>query len=165
MERITKKKFKTDRVLELRTRVYNSNTIEAISELWDKHASWCKNSKNEFINDLITRGIESMQLEEKNISEAMRTDTILNRLDKIEVLSKENREYIKAMFNVVYVQNKINQTLLKRLYHIIFRLSCAGGLTSDIYDTGALDGLRCEEKLSKQFNEEFGYFEDGLYKN
>lgn len=165
MERETKKKFKSDGILELRTWVYNPNVIEAISDLWGKHAKWCRNNKNEFINDLILRGVESLQLEERNNSEAMRVDTILNRLDNIQASSRNSKEYMRAMFNTLYVQNKINQTLLTRLYHIVFRLSCAEGLNADIYDTGALDFLRCEDKLYKQFNEELGHFEDSLYEN
>ena len=41
-------------------------------------------AKIDFIIDLIVRRIESFMLEDKNISQAMSGDTILNRLDKIE---------------------------------------------------------------------------------
>ena len=101
-----------------------------------------------------------LDLEDKNISQSMRVDTITNRLDKLEVLTSNNLIYMQNMFNMLYVQNKINYTLLTRLYHIIFRLECAEHLNADIYDTGALDGLRNEESLINKFNEEFKYLEE-----
>lgn len=162
MEKKTNKKFNTDKVLELRTRIYNSHTLENLNELWQKHSQLYGNNKNEFINDLITRGIEMLDLEDKNISQSMRVDTITNRLDKLEVLTSNNLTYTQNMFNMMYVQNKINYTLLTRLYHIIFRLECAEHLNTDIYDTGALDGLRNENNLIDKFNEEFKYFEEWL---
>lgn len=162
MENKTNKKFNTDRVLELRTRIYNSHTLENLNELWQKHSQLYGNNKNEFINDLITRGIEMLELEDKNISQSMRVDTITNRLDKLDVLTSNNLIYMQNMFNMLYVQNKINYTLLTRLYHIIFRLECAEHLNTDIYDTGALDGLRNENNLIDKFNEEFNCLDESL---
>lgn len=163
MEKTTKKELKKEGVLELRTRVYNQNTVEAINELWDKHARWCRNNKNEFINELLYRGTESWLLEERNIAEAMWVDTILNRLDKIEAKLKHNQDYLAIMFQQLYVQNQINYTILTRLYHIIFRLECANGMKSDIYDTGALDGLRTIDNLYEKFCAEFEALEDKMY--
>ena len=40
-----------------------------------------------------------------------------------------------------YVIGKENQTLISRLYHILFRIANEHGISADIYNTGALDGL------------------------
>ena len=93
MDRITKKRFKTVGVLELRTRIYDSKMIKAINDLWINRAGMYRNCKNDFINDLISRGIESLMLDEQNAEQATRVDTILNRLDKIEVLTAHNSLY------------------------------------------------------------------------
>lgn len=162
MEKKTKKTFNTDKILELRTRIYNSKTLEELNDLWQKHSELYGNNKNEFVNDLISRGIEMLKMEDENISQSMRVDTITNRLDKLEVASSNTSTYMQTMFNMMYVQNKINFTLLTRLYNIIFRLECAGNLNSEIYDTGALDCLKCEAKLFEQFNKEFESLEENL---
>ena len=43
MERITKKRFKTVGVLELRTRIYDSKMIKVLSDLWINRASMYRN--------------------------------------------------------------------------------------------------------------------------
>lgn len=162
MEKKTKKKFNTDKILELRTRVYNARTIEDLNELWQTHSGIYGNNKNEFINDLILRGIEMLKMEDKNISESMRVDTITNRLDKLEILENKNLTYMQNMFNMLYVQNKINYVILTRLYYIIFKLDCAKHLNRDTYDSGALDGLDEEESLIDDFNQEFKDLEENM---
>lgn len=162
MEKKTKKKFNTDKILELRTRVYNARTMEDLNELWQTHSELYGNNKNEFINDLISRGIEMLKMEDKNISESMRVDTITNRLDKLEILENKNLAYMQNMFNMLYVQNKINYVVLTRLYYMIFKLDCAKHLNRETYDSGALDGLDEEANLIDDFNQEFKDLEENM---
>ena len=105
MERNTSKKYKTDGRMELRTRIYDAKLIKAISDLWTDRAVFYKNCKNDFISDLIARGVESLMLEDKNISQAMRVDTILNRLDKIEENIISNGGEIVELLKVLYMRH------------------------------------------------------------
>ncbi len=115
MERNTSKKYETDSRLELRTRIYDAKLIKAISDLWADRAVFYKNCKNDFISDLIARGVESLMLEDKNISQAMRVDTILNRLDKIEENSISNGGEIIELLKVLYIRHLENYELLSKI--------------------------------------------------
>ena len=123
MERNTSKKYKTDGRLELRTRIYDAKLIKAISDLWTDRAVFYKNCKNDFISDLIARGVESLMLEDKNVSQAMRVDSILNRLDKTEENTISNGGEIVELLKVLYIRHLENYELLskidKRLYPTI----------------------------------------------
>lgn len=54
-------------------------------------------------------------LEDKNISQAMRVDTILNRLDKIEENSISNGGEIIGLLKVLYMRHLENYELLSKI--------------------------------------------------
>ena len=156
MDRITKKRFKTVGVLEMRTRIYDSKLIKAISDLWINRASMYRNCKNDFINDLISRGIESLILEEQNGMQATRVDTILNRLDKIEVLTGENADFIKDIMKALYVQNKANYELLTKINDGMVKSSYIGNYGINQGGGSALDYLKKNDNLLSSLDKEFG---------
>ena len=155
MDRITKKRFKTVGVLELRTRIYDSKMIKAISDLWINRAGMYRNCKNDFINDLISRGIEALMFEEENEMQATRFDTILNRLDKIEVLTGENANFVRDVMQALYMQNKANYELLTKINDSVDKYSYSENF--NIYKGGgsALDYLRENKNLLNNLDEEF----------
>lgn len=155
MDRITKKRFKTVGVLEMRTRIYDSKLIKAISELWINRAGMYRNCKNDFINDLISCGIEALMLEEQNEMRATRVDTIINRLDKIEVLTGENADFIKDIMKTLYVQNKANYELLTKINYGIVKPSYMGSYGINQGGGSALDYLKKNDNLLSSLDKEF----------
>ena len=155
MDRITKKRFKTVGVLEMRTRIYDSKLIKAISDLWINRAGMYRNCKNDFINDLISRGIETLMLEEENEMQATRVDTILNRLDKIEVLTSENANFVRDVMQALYLQNKANYELLTKISDSVGKPSYLENFNINKGGGSALDYLRENKKLLNNLDKEF----------
>ena len=155
MDRITKKRFKTVGILELRTRIYDSKMIKAISDLWINRAGLYRNCKNDFINDLISRGIESLMLEEENEIQATRVDTILNRLDKIEVMTGDNANFVRDVMQALYMQNKANYELLTKINDNVDKSSNSGNLHINKGGGSALDYLRGNKNLISNLYKEF----------
>ena len=155
MERITKKRFKTGGVLELRTRIYDLKMIKAISDLWINRAGMYRNCKNDFINDLISRGIEALMLEEENEMQATRVDTILNRLDKIEVLTGDNANFVRDVMQALYMQNKANYELLTKINDSVGKPSYSESFNINKGGGSALDYLREKKNLISNLDKEF----------
>ena len=155
MDRITKKRFKTVDVLELRTRIYDSKIIKAISDLWINRAEMYRNCKNDFINDLISRGIESLMLDEENAEQATRVDTILNKLDKIEVLTGDNANFVRDVMQALYMQNKANYELLTKINDSVCKPSYSGNFNIDKGCGSALDYSRENKDLISNLDKEF----------
>ena len=143
MERNTSKKYKTEDRLELRTRIYDAKLIKAISDLWTDRAVFYKNCKNDFISDLIARGVESLMLEDKNVSQAMRVDTILNRLDKIEENTMSNSgDILELLIENYELLSKID----KKLFPTIEELN----LRRKGYDSEQVEYLKSDSDLRKR---------------
>ena len=157
MDRITKKRFKTVGVLELRTRIYDSKMIKAISDLWINRAEMYRNCKNDFINNLISRGIEALMLEEENEMQATRVDTILNRLDKIEVLTGDNANFVRDVMQALYMQNKANYELLTKINDSVGKPSYSESFNINKGDGSALDYLRENKNLISNLDKDFSW--------
>ena len=155
MDRITKKRFKTVDVLELRTRIYDSKIIKAISDLWINRAEMYRNCKNDFINDLISRGIESLMLDEENAEQATRVDTILNKLDKIDVLTGDNANFVRDVMQALYMQNKANYELLTKINDSVGKPSYSESFNINKGGGSALDYLRENKNLISNLDKEF----------
>ena len=155
MDRITKKRFKTVGVLELRTRIYDLKMIKAISDLWINRASMYRNCKNDFINDLISRGIEALKLEEENEMQATRVGTIINRLDKIEVLTGDNANFVRDVMQALYMQNKANYELLTKINDSVGKPSYSESFNINKGGGSALDYLRENKNLISNLDKEF----------
>lgn len=155
MDRITKKRFKTVGVLELRTRIYDSKIIKMISDLWINRAGMYRNCKNDFINDLISRGIEALKFEEENEMQATRVDTILNRLDKIEVMTGDNDNFVRDVMRALYMQNKANYELLTKINDSVGKPSYAGNFNINKGGGSVLDYLKENKDLLSNLDKEF----------
>lgn len=150
MDRITKKRFKTVGVLELRTRIYDSKMIKAISDLWINRAGMYRNCKNDFINDLISRGIEALMLEEENEMQATRVDTILNRLDKIEENTISNGGEIVELLKVLYMRHLENYELLSKIDKKLFPTIEELELRRKGYDAEQVEYMKSDSELRKR---------------
>lgn len=150
MERNTSKKYKTEGRMELRTRIYDAKLIKAISDLWTGRAVFYKNCKNDFICDLIARGVASLMLEDKNISQAMRVDTILNRLDKIEENTSNNSGDILELLKVLYMRHLENYELLSKIDKKLFPTIEELELRRKGYDSEQVEYMRLDSDLRKR---------------
>ena len=150
MERNISKKYKTEGRMELRTRIYDAKLIKAISDLWTDRAVFYKNCKNDFISDLITRGVESLMLEDKNISQAMRVDTILNRLDKIEENTMSNSGDILELLKVLYMRHLENYELLSKIDKKLFPTIEELDLRRKGYNSEQVEYLKSDSELHKR---------------
>ena len=150
MERNTSKKYKTEGRLELRTRIYDAKLIKAISDLWSERAVFYKNCKNDFICDLIARGVETLMLEDKNVSQAMRVDTILNRLDKIEENTISNGGEIIELLKVLYMRHLENHELLSKIDKKLFPTIEELNLRRKGYDSEQVEYMKSDSELRKR---------------
>lgn len=150
MERNTSKKYKTDGRLELRTRIYDAKLIKAISDLWTDRAVLYKNCKNDFISNLIARGVESLMIEDKNVSQAMRVDTILNRLDKIEENSISNGGEIIELLKVLYMRHLENYELLSKIDKKLFPTMEELELRRKGYTSEQVEYMKSDSDLRKR---------------
>ena len=150
MERNTSKKYKTEGRLELRTRIYDAKLIKAISDLWTDRAVFYKNCKNDFICDLIARGVESLMLEDKNVSQAMRVDTILNRLDKIEENTISNGGEILELLKVLYIRHLENYELLSKIDKKLFPTIEELELRRQGYNSEQVEYMKSDSELRKR---------------
>ena len=150
MERNTSKKYKTDGRLELRIRIYDAKLIKEISDLWTDRAVFYKNCKNDFISDLIARGVETLMLEDKNVSQAMRVDTILNRLDKIEENSISNGGEIIELLKVLYMRHLENYELLSKIDKKLFPTIEELNLRRKGYDSEQVEYMKSDSELRKR---------------
>ena len=129
-----------DSVLEMMVRMYNSNSIERLNAKWKEYQSLYSN-RNGFMVDLIMRGLESLENEDRNFKELKESGNIFSEMKKITSLLDRLIDFGHDNYKESYVIGKENQTLISRLYHIIFRIAKEQGISADIYNTGALDGL------------------------
>ena len=150
MERNTSKKYETDGRMELRTRIYDAKLIKAISDLWTDRAVFYKNCKNDFICDLIARGVETLMLEDKNVSQAIRVDTILNRLDKIEENTISNGGEIIELLKVLYMRHLENYELLSKIDKKLFPTIEELNLRRKGYDSEQVEYMKSDSELRKR---------------
>ena len=152
MERNTSKKYKTEGRMELRTRIYDAKLIKAISDLWTNRAVFYKNCKNDFISDLIARGVEYLMLEDKNVSQAMRVDTILNRLDKIEENTISNGGEIIELLKVLYMRHLENYELLSKINKKLFPTIEELNLRRKGYNSEQVEYMKSDSDLRKRLD-------------
>jgi len=129
-----------DCVLEMMVRMYNSNSIERLNVKWKEYQALYSN-RNGFIVDLIMRGLESLENEDNNLKSLRESGNIFSEMKKLTSLLDRVIDVGYDHYKESYVIGKENQTLISRLYHIIFRMAKEHDISADIYNTGALDGL------------------------
>ena len=129
-----------EKPIERTIRIYESSVVERINNKWKEYQGLYSNQNSYFI-DLITRGIESLENEDRNFKELKESGNIFSEMKKITSLLDRLVDFGYDNYKENYVIGKENQTLISRLYHILFRIANEHGISPDIYNTGALDGL------------------------
>lgn len=129
-----------EKPIERTIRIYESSVVERINNKWKEYQGLYSNQNSYFI-DLIARGIESLENEDRNFKELKESGNIFSEMKKITSLLDRLVDFGYDNYKENYVIGKENQTLISRLYHILFRIANEHGISADIYNTGALDGL------------------------
>jgi len=141
--------------IERTIRIYQSSTIERLKTKWKEYSNLYSN-QNSFIVDLIVRGLESLEDEDNNLKSLKESGNIFAEMKRITALLNRVIDVGYDNYKESYVIGKENQTLISRLYHVVFRLASEKGISADIYNTGALDSLPQNfATITKQLIEEF----------
>lgn len=141
--------------IERTIRIYQSTTIERLKTKWKEYSNLYSN-QNSFIVDLIVRGLESLENEDNNLKSLKESGNIFAEMKRITSLLNRVIDVGYDNYKESYVIGKENQTLISRLYHVVFRLASEKGISADIYNTGALDSLPQNfAMITKQLIEEF----------
>lgn len=145
-----------DSLREMMVRLYDSRDIERLDKLWDVY-KLMYTTKNQFIVDILIRGIESIENENSNIKDMVKDGNIFNELKRLTSMLDRFVDVGYEHYKESYVVSKENQTLISRLYDVIFRIAKEKGLSIDSYNRGIFDELpehfeEVTERLIKEFN-------------
>ena len=111
-----------DSIREMMVRLYDSRVIDRLDDLWKKHER-LYTTKNAFICDLLLRGIESVENEMSNVKEMQRDGNIFKEMKRLTSLLDRFVDVGYEHYKESYVIGKENQTLISRLYDVIFRMA------------------------------------------
>lgn len=89
-------------------------------------------------------------LEDKNISQAMRVDTILNRLDKIEENTMSNSGDILELLKVLYIRHLENYELLSKIDKKLFPTMEELELRRNGYTSEQVEYMKSDSDLRKR---------------
>ena len=145
-----------DSLREMMVRLYDSRDIERLDKLWEVY-KLMYTTKNQFIVDILIRGIESIENENSNIKDMVKDGNIFNELKRLTSMLDRFVDVGYEHYKESYVVSKENQTLISRLYDVIFRIAKEKGLSIDSYNQGIFDELpehfeEVTERLIKEFN-------------
>ena len=145
-----------DSLREMMVRLYDSRDIERLDKLWGVY-KLMYTTKNQFIVDILIRGIESIENENSNIKDMVKDGNIFNELKRLTSMLDRFVDVGYEHYKESYVVSKENQTLISRLYDVIFRIAKERGLSIDSYNRGIFDELpehfeEVTERLIKEFN-------------
>jgi len=145
-----------DSLQKFTVRIYDSKTIERFENVW-RSFERLYTTQNSFVVDLLLRGIESVEKESANIVDMKENGNIFIELKRLTSLLNRFVDVGYEHYKESFVIGKENQTLISRLYHIIFRLAKEKGISIDTYNRGIFDGLpenfeEITENLIKAFN-------------
>ena len=142
-----------DSLREMMVRLYDSRDIERLDKLWGVY-KLMYTTKNQFIVDILIRGIESIENENSNIKDMVKDGNIFNELKRLTSMLDRFVDVGYEHYKESYVVSKENQTLISRLYDVIAK---ERGLSIDSYNRGIFDELpehfeEVTERLIKEFN-------------
>lgn len=140
---------------KLTVRIYDSRVIDRMDDIW-KEVKNLYRVKNKFMLDLLVRGIESIENENKNVNEMRADGNIFKELKRLTLLLNRFVDVGYDHYKESFVIGKENQILISRLYHIIFRLAEDKELPIDKYDKGIYDSLPSGfREITQSFIKEF----------
>ncbi len=144
-----------DNLREIMVRIYDSRIINRLDEMWENVKS-LYTTKNMFMVDLIIRGLESEENERENKKLLFESGDIFKELKRLIALVDRVVDLGVENYKENFIIGKENQTLISRLYHVIFQLAKEKGISIEKYNDGFFDGLPENfEYITKSLIEEF----------
>lgn len=132
--------MKKDGLKKLTIRIYDSKIIERLDDLWNKNIR-LYSAQNTFLCELLLRGIESIENELANVKEMQRDGNIFKEMKRLTSLLDRFVDVGYEHYKESYVIGKENQTLISRLYDVIFRMAKEHGISVENYNDGTYDTL------------------------
>lgn len=144
-----------DSLREIMVRIYDSRIINRLDDMWNTVES-LYTTKNTFIVDLLIRGLESAESERENKKLLFESGNIFKELKRLTSLIDRVVDLGVENYKESFIVGKENQTLISRLYHLIFQLAKDKGISIEKYNDGFFDGLPENfEYITKSLIEEF----------
>lgn len=148
------KEIKSDKILELRLRIYDSWFMKRLNDMFQGQQNLWKN-KNEFFVHLLRQGLEQDEIALQDKKSLLEKNTILEKLDLIhkvlENLITLNLDHFKEDF----VLGRESLTLLQRLYHMAWRQIDNDYLeekyNSGLFDCYPKDFIYMQESIRSEF--------------
>ena len=132
--------MQSDTLKEMMVRIRDSRIIERLDNLWLKYKR-LYTTQNQFIVDLLVRGIENAENELANVKEMKESGNIFTELKRLAGLIDRFVDVGYEHYKESFVVNKENQTLISRLYDVVFRIAKEKGISIENYNKGIFDGL------------------------
>lgn len=132
--------MQNDTLREMMVRVRDSKIVDRLDSLWNKYER-LYTTQNQFIVDLLIRGIESAENELLNVKEVKASGNIFNELKRLANMLDRFVDVGYEHYKESFVITKENQTLISRLYDVIFRIAKEKGISIENYNKGIYDGL------------------------
>ena len=135
--------------------IYDSRFVDRLNNLYQRNKNLYR-TLNPFLVDCLYKGVETLEQEEQNIKEMIRSGDIYNEMKRlILILNKivdEGHEHYKESF----VQEQVTQTLVHRVYSMILNQAKKNNIPYSSYEKGIFDNLPkdLEEKINL-LNKEF----------
>lgn len=144
-----------DSLREIMVRIYDSRVINRLDDMWDSVKS-LYTTKNMFMVDLIIRGLESAESERENKKALFESGNIFKELKRLTSLIDRVVDLGVENYRESFIVGKENQTLISRLYHVIFQLAKDKGISIEKYNEGFFDELPENfEDITQSLIEEF----------
>lgn len=132
--------MQSDTLKEIMVRIRDSRIIERLDNLWLKYER-LYTTQNQFIVDLLVRGIENAENELANVKEMKESGNIFTELKRLAGLIDRFVDVGYEHYKESFVVSKENQTLISRLYDVVFRIAKEKGISIENYNKGIFDGL------------------------
>ncbi len=129
-----------DTLKKLTVRVYDSRILDRMDDIWND-VKRLYTTQNAFIVDLLIRGIESVEAETQDIKEMRSSGNIFKELKRIASVLDRFVDVGYEHYKESFVIGKENQTLISRLYDVLFRIAQDKGISIENYNKGIFDGL------------------------
>lgn len=148
------KEIKSDKILELRLRIYDSRFMERLNDIFQGQHNLWKN-KNEFFVNLLRQGLEQEEIALQNARALIEKSTILEKLDLIHKVLENLIKVGLAHFREDFVSGRENITLLQRLYNLAWRKIdddyLEGKYNSGLFDCYPKDFVQVQEFARQEF--------------
>lgn len=145
------KNFDTNKILETKIRIYQSNFIEELKDYFERHNF---RNKNEFYLYLLREGLTASQKLDEDAEYYYKHSLDLHeRITNMENTIKDFSKAYHSLERDYFTKMSENQALLLRLYSAFFRTH--EDINREYYDLGIYDFIPAEMKIKRHEIEDY----------